>query len=91
MTTPTEEEIAEALRLADATVADPIPGDTLGWTRILAAALSASQAERDRYRKALEEVSIGAGPFSRDPLTHASNTIEAMKDIAKQALTGEKP
>ena len=36
--------------------------------------------------KALEEIAEGAGPYSRDPLTHAENTIEAMKEIAKNAL-----
>ena len=35
---------------------------------------------------ALLEISKGEGPYSRDPLTHASNTIEAMKQLAQDAL-----
>ena len=35
---------------------------------------------------ALEEIAKGEGPFSRDPLTHAENIIEAMKEIARAAL-----
>ena len=35
---------------------------------------------------ALQEIAKGEGPFSRDPLTHAENTIEAMKEIARLAL-----
>lgn len=35
---------------------------------------------------ALREIAKGEGPFSLDPLTHAANTIEAMKDTAKRAL-----
>ena len=31
---------------------------------------------------ALREIAKGAGPFSRDPLTHAFNCIESMKAIA---------
>lgn len=37
---------------------------------------------------ALEEVAKGMGPYSRDPLAHASNTIEDMKDIATKAVAG---
>lgn len=44
------------------------------------------RAEVRRLRAALQEISIGRGPFSRDPLTHADNTIEAMKGVATQAL-----
>ena len=50
-------------------------------------------AERDRLREdkrellaALEEIAEGAGPYSMDPLQHASNTIEAMKELARAAL-----
>jgi len=35
---------------------------------------------------ALREIAKGAGPFSRDPLTHAFNCIESMKAIAVEAL-----
>jgi hypothetical protein len=40
----------------------------------------------ERMRAALEEISRGEGPFSRDPLTHATNCIENMKQIARDAL-----
>lgn len=36
--------------------------------------------------KALEEIAKGEGPFSREPLTHAENTIENMKSIAWAAI-----
>ena len=49
------------------------------------------ERQRDAYRKALEEIVKGEGPFSRDQITHASNTIEAMKAIARKALEGGKP
>jgi hypothetical protein len=46
-------------------------------------------------REALEKIAKGEGRFSRDQLTHASNTIEDMKAIAEEALgrkaAGEKP
>lgn len=35
---------------------------------------------------ALEEIAKGTGPFSRDPLLHAANTIESMKETARAAL-----
>lgn len=35
---------------------------------------------------ALEEIAKGEGPYSRDPLTHAANTVEAMEAIAKAAI-----
>lgn len=35
---------------------------------------------------ALEEIAKGAGPFSRDALTHASNTIDYMKEVANAAI-----
>ena len=39
---------------------------------------------------ALEEIAKGEGAFSRDPLTHAENTIEAMQSIARAAITKAK-
>jgi hypothetical protein len=45
-------------------------------------------AQRDvvaAQREALLEIAKGEGPFSRDPLTHAENTIEAMKELAAVA------
>ena len=41
-----------------------------------------------RLEEALREIQKGAGPFSQDPFTHAANTIEAMKQLAGEALLG---
>lgn len=35
---------------------------------------------------ALREIEKGEGPFSRDPLTFATNCIESMKELARTAL-----
>ncbi len=40
----------------------------------------------DDMLTALKEISKGAGAFSRDPLEHATNTIEEMKEMAKEAI-----
>ena len=40
-------------------------------------------------RHYLREIKKGAGPYSRDPLEHAGNTIEAMKADAERGL-GER-
>ncbi len=40
----------------------------------------------DALVRALEEIAEGAGPFSRDPLTHAENCIDDMKERARAAL-----
>lgn len=45
---------------------------------------------RDALVKALEEIAKGQGAFSRDPLTHASNTIDDMKGLAREALAKAK-
>ena len=37
-------------------------------------------------RTALAEIAKGEGPYSRDPLTHADNCIDAMKAIAVKVL-----
>lgn len=42
--------------------------------------------ENERLREALKEISKGEGPFSRDPLEHAGNVIDSMKNIATEAL-----
>lgn len=44
-------------------------------------------AEVERLREALVEISKGAGPFSRDPLTFAQNCIDSMKQTAQDALS----
>ena len=41
--------------------------------------------------EALEEIEKGEGPFARDQLKHAENTIESMKQIARAALAEVKP
>jgi hypothetical protein len=35
---------------------------------------------------ALQEITLGRGEFNREPLIHAENTIESMKQVAKDAL-----
>ncbi len=40
----------------------------------------------EAVREKLEEITRGAGRFSRDPLIHASNTVEDMKELAREAL-----
>lgn len=47
------------------------------------AALQASHAE---LVEALKEIEIGAGPYDQDHMQHAKNTIQAMKNLAKEAL-----
>lgn len=36
--------------------------------------------------EALQQIAEGKGRFSRDPLTHASNTVEDMKALAEAAI-----
>jgi hypothetical protein len=36
---------------------------------------------------ALREISLGMGRYSLDPLTHASNTIKDMKQLALEAIS----
>lgn len=48
-----------------------------------------AETEIRRLRAWLVDISKGAGPFSRDPVTHANNCIIAMKDDATRALAGE--
>ena len=42
-------------------------------------------------RRALSEISKGRGPYKRDPLEHADSCIEAMKQVALDALAGKYP
>ena len=44
------------------------------------------EIKAEKLADALRIISNGAGPFSSDPLTHASNTIEEMKRLAREAL-----
>ncbi len=64
----------------------------------VAASIQAKRAEQAEAKlkavvEALEQIVEGAGPFSRDPLEHASNCINAMKAAALAALAAaqEKP
>ena len=51
--------------------------------------ISALRAEVERLRDALRSITECNGAFSRDQLTHAENTIEAMKNTAIDALAGK--
>ena len=44
----------------------------------------------DALMEALREIAKTEGVFSRDRLTHAKNTIKAMKKIAEDVLAGIK-
>jgi hypothetical protein len=46
-------------------------------------------ARLKRCEEALRAIAKGEGAFSRDPLTHATNTIENLKAIAADALAGK--
>ena len=50
-------------------------------------ALRARVEAAERLREALTIIARGEGRYSRDPLTHASNTIEDMVQVATAALT----
>ena len=45
--------------------------------------------ECDALRAALEEITKREGPYKMDRLKHAEATIEAMAEIARQALVGQ--
>lgn len=45
----------------------------------------AAELIHDLY-DALEEIAKGEGEFNRDPLIHAENTIDNMKELARAAL-----
>ena len=47
----------------------------------------AKHEAREEMRKGLQEIAKGTGEFSRDPLEHAENTIENMKEIANKLLS----
>lgn len=51
--------------------------------------LAAIRAKVERYRAALEEISLGRGTFSTDPHKHCQNTVEDMKAVALSALHPE--
>lgn len=78
-TVPTEVSMADTLRH----IADDHP--------CCAGYLLDAAARIEALERALAEIAEGKGRFSRDPLTHASNTVEDMKAIAVAALAQEKP
>lgn len=45
-------------------------------------------ADAERYRTALRTITRREGRYSRDPLTHAANTITDMACVAEDALAG---
>ena len=56
-----------------------------------------TKAEYDRLKasnaellKALKIIAEGAGAFNRDPLEHASNCIDEMKETARAAIAKAK-
>jgi hypothetical protein len=53
----------------------------------IAALLDESRQVICRAIEALREISLGMGEFNRDPLRHAENTIDSMKEIAVEAFT----
>ena len=48
-------------------------------------------AQNKELLKALENIKEGRGAYSRDPLTHASNTIDYMKARASTAVANTTP
>jgi len=49
------------------------------------------EARVTELEEALVEIALAEGPFDRDALTHAGNVIEAMADIARDALASPDP
>lgn len=41
---------------------------------------------KNEVREKLEEIAQGLGRYSSDPMTHAENTIDDMKELAREAL-----
>jgi hypothetical protein len=48
--------------------------------------LDAERAKVAALREALQQIAKGEGPFSRDPLTFASNVVQESINIARSAL-----
>lgn len=87
MTAPASPLTGEALDAIEARLNVTRPdGSVLEWMRSIRQDQEGLIAEVRRLRAALEEISEGRGPFSRDQLTFCSNTVEAMKALALAAL-----
>jgi len=79
-------EAAQALReLRDGNC----PPSVYERNRELLLEVDAKQARIEVLEGALREISEGKGRYSMDPLEHAGNTIEDMKELAKEALATE--
>ena len=63
--------------------------DKHAWSALSVRAEQA-EAKLAAVVEALEEIEKGEGPFSRDPLTHASNVIESTRIIAHDALAAAR-
>ena len=55
-------------------------------TARLRARVTELEAVHAQIQDILTEIARGAGAFSHDPLEHAANCIEAMKELAKEAI-----
>lgn len=77
------DQYQKALRALYIAVDEQVANDVNGMVRDYVSEL---EAERDRYRKALEEITKGEGVFSMDNYEFACNIIEAMKGLARTAL-----
>lgn len=71
---------------ARAEAADTLVETLRAEVRLQLEARFAAEASVASLREALDVVAQGKGPFSRDPLTHAGNCIDAMKTVAEAAL-----
>lgn len=60
----------------------PAVADTIANAEFICRAVNS----HDALLAALREIARGEGEYSRNTLTHASNTIEHMKEIAKKAI-----
>jgi hypothetical protein len=75
-------ELVNAFRAGELRFARSETGTTEGYPGIA--------HDLETLRTALTEIAKGEGPFSRDPLEHAGNTIDAMKKLASEALRSVK-
>lgn len=57
--------------------------------RLAAARIREMEQNNSRLLAYLGEIIQGAGPYSRDPLEHADNCINAMKQLAVDAIRGK--